>query len=111
MTLRGFFVVKDVLVPFLFPMVLFLLVVLPFAHAAEEDLDKIKEPLNRVYSVIQAVVSVVGVIVITFAGFKFMGSGENVQARESAKQMLSFAVIGLMIVWIAPHLVNYLVSP
>jgi len=98
-------------VPFLITLFLVSAFFVPVVHAADADLDKIKEPLNRVYSVIQAVVSVVGVIVITFAGFKFMGSGENVQARESAKQMLSFAVIGLMIVWIAPHLVNYLVSP
>ena len=102
---------RFVVFPLFVPLVLFLVLGLPFVHAADADLDKIKEPLNRVYSVVQALVSVVGVIVISFAGFKFMVSGENVQARESSKQMLSYAVVGLMVVWMAPFLVNYLVSP
>lgn len=99
-------------VPFLVPVFFVLLAVMPFAHAADEaDLAKIKEPLDRVYSVVQALVSVIGMIVITFAGFKFMSSGENLQARESSKNMLAYAIIGLLIIWVAPFLVNYLVSP
>jgi len=98
------------IVPFLITLFLVSAFFVPVVHAADADLDKIKEPLDRVYSVIQTIVSVVGVIVITFAGFRFMSSGDNIQSRESAKHMLSFAVIGLMIVWIAPYLVNYIIA-
>jgi len=100
---------RFVSVPLLVPLALMLLLAVPFVHAADADLEKIKEPLDRVYSVIQTLVSVVGVIVISFAGFKFMVSGENLQARESSKHMMGYAVMGLLVIWMAPYLVNYLV--
>ena len=55
--------------------------------------------------------SVLGIIAITIAGAIYMFSGSNIQTRESAKGMVSYAVIGLVLVWVAPLLVNFLTSP
>ncbi len=105
---------KEALIPLLVPtLIFFMLSAAPFVHAADtsdENLQKIKEPLERIYTVVQTLISIVAVLVITFAGFRFMTSGENIQTRESAKQMLSYAVMGLLIIWIAPYLVNFLTA-
>lgn len=91
-------------------MTIFILVV-PFVHADPADIDKIVEPINNIYDLVKAVISVVALLAITFAGARFMFSGDNIQAREGAKSMLAYAVVGLLVVWIAPALVNYLTSP
>jgi len=94
--------------------VLLLATLLLFAQAAlaaEADIEQITAPLNRIYDLVKAVISVVAILAITFAGAKFMFSGDNVQAREGAKSMVGYAVVGLVIVWVAPVLVGYLTSP
>lgn len=88
--------------------ILALLLVAPFVAAAEGDVDMIMEPLNKIYDLVKGVISVAAILAITFAGAKFMFSGDNIQAREGAKSMVGYAVVGLVIVWVAPLLVNYL---
>ncbi len=78
----------------------------PFVFAAE--VSEITEPLNKIYDLVKGVISVVAILALTFAGAQFMFSGDNIQAREGAKSMVSYAVIGLVIVWVAPLLVDYL---
>ena len=87
-----------------------LLVLLPAAHAAT-DVSQITEPLNKIYDLVKAVISVVAILAITFAGAKFMFSGDNIQAREGAKSMLGYAIMGLVVVWIAPLMVSFLTAP
>ena len=91
--------------------VMALLFLAPLAAAADGDVDMIMEPLNKIYDLVKGVISVVAVLAITFAGVKFMFSGDNIQAREGAKSMISYAVVGLVVVWIAPVMVSYLTSP
>ncbi len=87
-----------------------LLLAAPIAFA-EGEVGDITAPLDKIYDLIKSIVSVVAVIAITVAGAKFMFSGDNIQAREGAKTMISYCVIGLVVVWIAPTLVSYLTSP
>lgn len=89
---------------------LLLLTILSPVAFAEGDLDAIKEPIDKIYDLVKYLVSAIALIIITFAGVKFMTSGDNVQTRDSSKSMLTYAVIGLMVIWIAPPLVNYLTA-
>ncbi len=82
----------------------------PVAYAAE-GVDAILEPVNKIKDLVVSLVSVLAIIIIIFAGFKLMVSGENIQARESAKSMLTYSVIGLVVVWVAPLLVTFLTAP
>ena len=94
--------------------VLVLLALLFFAQvalAAEGEIEEITAPLTRIYDLVKAVISVVAILAITFAGVKFMFSGDNIQAREGAKSMVGYCVAGLVIVWVAPLLVGYLTAP
>ncbi len=86
-----------------------LLIVAPMVLG--QSIDQITAPLTRVYDLIKAIVAIVGVIAITVAGARFMFAGDNMQAREGAKNMATYAVIGLLAVWVAPLLVQYLTAP
>ena len=94
-------------VPVLLTIFLFLS---PVVYAAE-GVDAILEPVNKIKDLVISLVSALAIIIIIFAGVKFMVSGENIQARENAKSMLTYSVIGLVVVWVAPLLVAFLTAP
>ena len=71
----------------------------------------ITAPITRIYDLIKGIISVLGIIAITIAGAMYMFSGSNIQNRENAKNMGSYAVIGLLLVWVAPLIVGYLTAP
>lgn len=85
------------------------LILTQFAFAA--SVSDITAPITKIYDLIKGVVSIVGVIALTVAGAMYMFSGSNIQARENAKSMVSYAVVGLVLVWVAPFMVSYLTSP
>ncbi len=89
-------------------LVLFLLQTV-FAQAT--SVDDIVQPVTKIYDLIKAVVSVLGIIAITVSGAYYMFSGSNIQARENAKSMVSYAAVGLVLVWVAPLVVAYLTAP
>ncbi len=76
-----------------------------------EDVSGITQPLDKIYTALKAIVSVAAVIVVTIAGAKLMFSGDNLPARENAKLMVSYAIFGLVVVWVAPFVVSYLTAP
>ncbi len=91
-------------------MLLALLFLVPIAFA-EGDISTITAPLDKIYDLVKAIVSVVAVIAITIAGARFMFSGDDIKQREASKTMVGYCVIGLVVVWIAPLMVNYLTAP
>ena len=86
-----------------------LLLVSQVAFAA--SVSDVTAPITKIYDLIKGVVSVVGIIAITIAGAMYMFPGSNIQHRENAKNMVSYAIVGLVLVWVAPVLVGYLTSP
>ncbi len=82
----------------------------PMVYAVDADVEAILEPVNKIKDLVIAAVSIFAVIIIIFAGAKFMVSGDNIQAREGAKSMLTYAVIGLVVIWVAPLLVTFLTA-
>lgn len=79
--------------------------------ALAASVSDITAPVTKIYDLIKNVVSVLGIIAITVAGAMYMFSGSNIQSRENAKSMVSYAIIGLVLVWVAPLVVNYLTAP
>jgi cation transport ATPase len=71
--------------------------------------DNILMPLMKVYNFIKYSAIVLAVIFLVFAGVTFIMSGSVQAKREQAKMMATYIVIGLIIIWIAPLVVGYLV--
>lgn len=84
----------------------------PFVFAqASGDIGQITAPLNKIYDLAKAVVSVVALLALTYAGARFMFSGDDLKSRENAKGIVTYAIAGLVLVWVAPLLVNFLTAP
>ena len=75
------------------------------------SVSDVTAPITKIYDLIKGVVLVVGLIALTVAGGMYMFSGSNIQSRENAKHMVSYAIVGLVLVWVAPVLVTYLTAP
>ena len=72
--------------------------------------DNILEPVMKVYNFVKYAATVLAVIFLVFAGITFIMSGSDQAKRESAKMMATYIVIGLIIIWVAPLVVSYLVK-
>jgi type IV secretory pathway VirB2 component (pilin) len=101
-------------------LLLVLPVVVPAVHAADFDgeispedqatFDQILEPVMKIYNFIKYAATVLAVVFLVFAGVSFILSGGDTGKRESAKTMATYIVIGLIIIWVAPLIVQYLVG-
>ncbi|HLC78257.1 MAG TPA: pilin [Candidatus Nanoarchaeia archaeon] len=100
------------------PIVFLLLFALPFVLAApdfntpldpadEQALDQILSPVLRIYNAIKYVATVVGVLMMVFAGISFMMAGGELAKKERAKVMAVGVIIGLVVIWVAPLVVQY----
>jgi len=97
-----------------------LLLVLPGVLAADfdddispedkETFDQILEPVMKIYNFIKYAATVLAVVFLVFAGVSFILSGGDTGKRESAKMMATYIIIGLIIIWVAPLIVQYLVG-
>ena len=87
--------------------IMFLLSPIVFAAG---DIESITAPITKIYDLVKGVVSILGIIAITLAGAMYMFSGSNIQNRENAKSMVSYAIVGLVLVWVATLMANYLTS-
>lgn len=81
------------------------------AFAASADMDKIKEPINNLVTLVQYIIGGIATLGLFGAAFAYISSGSNIQGREGAKAIATSCVAGLLIVWVAPFVVQYLTSP
>lgn len=76
----------------------------------QETFDSILEPVMKIYNFVKYAATVLAVVFLLFAGVTFIMSGSDQAKREQAKMMGTYIVIGLIIIWIAPLVVSYLVQ-
>ncbi len=97
---------------------LLLLLAAPFALAEidwDEDLtsdeealiDEILEPVMSVYNAIKYAMTVVGVLMLVFAGIMFATAGGEQAKKNRAKAMIAGVVVGLILIWVAPTIVEF----
>ena len=97
---------------------LFSLMILPVTMAIDlsgdlndEDkasFDEMLEPVLKIYNFIKYIASVVAAMFLLFAGITYMISGSDPRKRDQAKNMATYVVIGLVIIWITPLIVQFL---
>ena len=72
--------------------------------------DQILEPVMKIYNLVKYVASAIAGIVLLFAGITYMTSGADPKKRDNAKSMAMYVVIGLVVIWAAPLVVQLIVS-
>ncbi|MCF7859649.1 MAG: pilin [Candidatus Cloacimonetes bacterium] len=72
--------------------------------------DNILEPVMKIYNFVKYTATVLAVVFLLFAGVTFIMSGNDQAKREQAKMMATYIIIGLIVIWVAPLIVGYLVG-
>lgn len=108
-------------------LVYFLVIMMPFITASSvkaetapldttistEDkakFDQILEPVMKVYNLIKYAASIIAVLALLFAGISYMFSGNDIRKRDVSKNMAAYVLIGLVVIWAAPFVVNLLIT-
>ena len=93
-------------------MMLLSMTLMPIAFAATSTgtYDQILAPVQKIYDFVKYAASLIAMIFLLFAGITYMTSGGDVQQREQAKSMATYVVIGLVVIWAAPYVVNMLIQ-
>ena len=78
----------------------------PFARAAG-DPEVVLAPLREFLTLFRAGGAIVFVLAATMAGYYFMTAGDNPEKKHTAKNYLSGAVVGAIILVAAPMLGTY----
>ena len=76
----------------------------------EAAFDEILEPVMDIYNFVKYIATAIAALVLVGAGIVFMLSGSDPAKREQAKNMIMYVIFGLVIIWIAPLIVEYLVQ-
>ena len=96
---------KIVLVAFLFLLISHLVFV-----SAAEDFDNILKPLTTIYNLVKYTATAVAGLVMLFAGITYITSGSDPKKRDTAKNMVMYVIIGLMVIWAAPFVVELILG-
>jgi type IV secretory pathway VirB2 component (pilin) len=79
----------------------------PISDQDKQAFDQMLEPILRIYSFAKYTATVIAVLVLLFAGIKFVAAGGDPKKREDAKSMIMYVAIGLAIIWAAPFAVRF----
>lgn len=72
--------------------------------------DNILVPVMKIYNFVKYAASAIAVIALLFAGISYMMSGNDPKKRENSKSVAAYVLIGLVIIWAAPFVVNLLIQ-
>ena len=75
----------------------------------EEEFDEILEPVMKIYNFVKYSATVLAALFLVFAAISFMGSGEDQRKREGAKKSIGYTLVGLLIIWAVPLVIDFLV--
>lgn len=70
--------------------------------------NQILEPLMKLYNFVKYAATVLGVLFLVFAGVSFIMASNDPKKRELTKATASYVIMGLVVVWAAPMVVEYL---
>ena len=82
--------------------------VLAISSSDQATFNEILQPVMKIYDLVKYAATTIACIMGVFAGITYITSGSDPRKRENAKQMVTYIVIGLAIIWAAPLMVNFI---
>jgi len=96
------------------PLAIFILLVLTqigmVIAADESDFEQILMPLTTIYNLVKYAATIIAGLVMLFAGITYISSGSDPGKREKAKNMVTYVIIGLVVIWAAPFVVDLILG-
>ena len=93
----------------MFAFLAFMQLSLVFA-ADESDFAEVLAPLTTIYNLVKYAATVVAGLVMLFAGITYIASGSDPGKREKAKNMVMYVIVGLIVIWAAPFVVDLILG-
>jgi len=78
--------------------------------ASQSDFEEILEPIQTIYDLVKYTATVISGLVMLFAGILYITSGSDPGKREKAKNMVMYVIIGLIVIWAAPFVVELILG-
>ena len=110
---------KSIAIALIVTLLIFLMVPLVAADTAslntsitaqdKAKFDQILEPVMKIYNFVKYISTVVAAMFLLFAGITYMSSGSDPRKRDQAKNIATYVVIGLVVIWAAPLIIGLLV--
>lgn len=72
--------------------------------------DQILQPVWKIYSFVKYIATAIAAVVLVIAGIGFMTSGNDMMRRENSKNTIGYVVVGLIIIWAAPFIIQLFAS-
>ena len=72
--------------------------------------DQMLNPVLKIYNFAKYTATVIAVVVLLFAGISFIVSNGDPAKREKAKSIAMYVILGLVVIWAAPLIVNFIVG-
>ena len=72
--------------------------------------DQILSPVMKIYNLVKYVATGIAALVLLFAGISYMTGGSDPKKRDNSKAMAMYVMIGLVIIWAAPLVVQFIVG-
>ena len=72
--------------------------------------DQILSPVMKIYNLVKYIATAIAGVVLLFAGIVYMTSGADPKKRDNAKGMGMYVIIGLVVIWAAPLIVQFIVG-
>ena len=98
----------------LLPVAIFLLLVVTqvslVVAASEADFEEILAPLTTIYNLVKYAATIIAGLVMLFAGVTYISSGSDPGKREKAKNMVMYVIVGLIVIWAAPFVVDLILG-
>ncbi len=83
------------------------LFLLQFVSSADvASYDEILTPVYAIYDFVKYSVTVIAGLVLLFAGITYVASGSDAGKRDKAKNMITYVIVGLIVIWAAPFIVK-----
>lgn len=94
------------------PLLICLLLLSPIlvTAATDADFEEILEPLTVIYDLIKYAATIISGLIMLFAGITYITSGSDPGKREKAKNMVMYVIVGLIVIWAAPFVVNLILG-
>ena len=98
------------LLPIAMFLFLFIAQIVLVASADESDFEEILKPLTTIYDLVKYAATVIAGLVMLFAGVTYIASGSDPGKREKAKNMVMYVIVGLIVIWAAPFVVDLILD-
>ena len=94
------------------PLVIIMLLALTqIVMAADEaDFEEILKPLETIYDLVKYAATIIAGLVMLFAGITYIASGSDPTKRDKAKNMVMYVIVGLVVIWAAPFIVDIILG-